>query len=217
MKPRTKATAGKTAAGRRKKKAAPRTAASKKAPARKSPARKAAPRRRGAGASAASIAGASIGDALMLRLEMEELYASYAYCLDHGDIDGWPDLFTEDCVYKLISRENWDLGLPLGTMFAEKRGGLLDRVNAVKKTTVYHERYLTHMITNTRILGESGGTVEVSANYVVLETLPNQYTRILNAGRYLDRVVRENGRLLFKEKICVYDSVLVPASIVTPV
>ena len=110
-------------------------------------------------AGASNIASARIGNEMMLRLEIEELHAAYSYCLDHGNLDDWPELFTEDCLYKLISRENWDLGLPLGTMFAEKRGGLLDRINAVKETSVYHERYLTHMITNTRVLGEQGGVV----------------------------------------------------------
>ncbi|MQA66050.1 MAG: salicylate hydroxylase [Alphaproteobacteria bacterium] len=153
----------------------------------------------------------------MLRLEIEELHAAYAYCLDHGRIEDWPDFFTDDCIYKLISRENYDLGLPLGTMFAEKRGGLLDRVASVKKTTVYHERYLTHLISNTRLLSEKGGVIEACANYVVLETLPNQYTQILNAGRYLDTIVRDGRRLRFREKICIFDTVLVPASIIHPV
>jgi 3-phenylpropionate/cinnamic acid dioxygenase small subunit len=154
---------------------------------------------------------------LLLRHEVEELHAAYAYCLDHGNIDDWPDFFTDDCLYKMVSRENYDLGLPLGTMFAEKRGGAQDRVTAVKQTTVYHERYLTHLITNTRILGEKNGVIEASSNYVVLETLPNQYTQILNAGRYLDKIVRQKGRLRFREKICVFDTVLVPASIIYPV
>lgn len=163
------------------------------------------------------VASADIGNDLMLRLEIEELHAAYAYTLDHGSIDEWPDFFTDDCLYKLVSRENYDLGLPLGTMFAEKRGGLLDRVVSVKKTTVYHERYTKHLITSTRVLGEKNGVVEACANYVVLETLPNQYTQILNAGRYLDKIVRQGGRLKFKEKLCVFDSVLVPASIIYPI
>lgn len=204
----TKKAAAKTA-----KRPAPKRASRKLAGTEPTP----SPRRRSLAAGKGSIAGNRIGDALMLRLEVDELYAAYSYCLDHGNIDDWPDLFVEDCIYKLISRENWDLGLPLGTMFAEKRGGLLDRVAAVKQTSVYHERYLTHMISNTRVLGETNGVVEVSANYLVLETLPNQYTKILNAGRYLDKIVRQGNRLLFKEKICVYDSVLVPASIITPI
>jgi 3-phenylpropionate/cinnamic acid dioxygenase small subunit len=156
-------------------------------------------------------------DDLMLRLEVEELHAAYAYCLDHGNIDDWPGFFTEDCVYKLISRENWELGLPLGTIFAEKRGGLLDRVAAIKQTAVYHQRYLTHLIASPRFLGEHGGVIETTTHYLLLETLPNEYTRILNAGRYLDKMVRVNGELKFKEKLCIYDSALVPASIIRPV
>lgn len=151
------------------------------------------------------------------RLEVEDLMYAYADCLDHGDIRDWVQFFTDDCVYKLISKENWDLDLPLATIFAEGRGGILDRIESVVRTTVYHQRALTHLITNTRVLGEDAGTISVTANYAVLETLPNQYTRILNSGRYLDKVVREGDDLKFKEKICIFDSALVPASIIYPV
>ena len=204
-----------------------RSVSTRKSPKRKVPAKKAAtrmaaarkatrPRRTAAAAGPAARSG-GLGRELRLRLEIEELHAAYAYCLDHGSIDDWPDFFTEDCVYKLISRENFDLGLPLGTMFAEKRGGLIDRVVAVKQTSVYHERYMIHLIGGTRVLGEKGGVIEAVSNYVLLETLPNQYTRILNAGRYQDRIVRVGGALKFREKLCIYDSTLVPASIIYPV
>ncbi len=161
-----------------------------------------------------------------LRLEVEDLLYAYADCLDHGDITKWADFFTDDCLYKLISKENWDLGLPLGTIFAEGRGGLLDRIAAVTQTSVYHDRALTHLITNTRVLGEADGMIEITANYAVLETLANQYTKILNSGRYLGKLTRpgEDGGgggggdgLKIKELICVYDSALVPASIIYPV
>ena len=152
-----------------------------------------------------------------LRLEVEDLLYAYADCLDHGDIGDWAEFFTDDCLYKLISKENWDLGLPLGTIFAEGRGGILDRIAAVTKTTVYHERALTHMITNTRVLCEADGVIDITANYAVLETLPNQYTRILNSGRYLGKLVRAGDALKIREMICVFDSALVPASIIYPI
>jgi 3-phenylpropionate/cinnamic acid dioxygenase small subunit len=208
---------GAKAKSRARKAPAKKKAAARKAPAKKTAKRKTAARKAASPARASRAAGARLGGTFMLRLEIEELHAAYAYCLDHGRIEEWPDFFTDDCIYKLISRENYDLGLPLGTMFAEKRGGLLDRVASVKKTTVYHERYLTHLISNTRVLSEKSGVIESCANYVVLETLPNQYTQILSAGRYLDTIVRKGGRLRFREKICIFDTVLVPASIIHPV
>ena len=41
-------------------------------------------------------------------------------------------------------------------------------------------------------------------------------TRVFNVGRYLDRLVRDQGQLKFAEKHCVYDSVLVPNSLIYP-
>jgi 3-phenylpropionate/cinnamic acid dioxygenase small subunit len=195
------------------KKTAAKKAALKKAVKKsaKKAVKKAAPKK------TAKSAGGSLDAALRLRLEVEELYAAYGATLDYGKIEEWPDFFTDDCIYKLISRENFDLGLPLGTMFAEKRGGLEDRVTAVVKTTVYHERAITHLITGVRVLSAKGNAIEATANYVVLETLPNQYTNVLNSGRYADKIVRKGGKLLFKEKLCIFDSALVPASIIYPI
>ena len=203
------------------KKAAPKKAvkkAPKKAP--KKAAKKISPRKaakKTVKKKQAKSAGTGLDATLRLRLELEELYAAYGATLDYGKIEDWPDFFTDDCIYKLISRENYDLGLPLGTMFAEKRGGLEYRVTAVVKTTIYHERTITHLITGVRLLGTKGNVIEATANYVVLETLPNQYTNVLNSGRYSDKVVRKGGKLLFKEKLCIFDSALVPASIIYPI
>ena len=62
---------------------------------------------------------------------------------------------------------------------------------------------------------EAGMTVE--ANYAVFETPLNDLTRVFNVGRYIDRIVREHDRLKFAEKHCVFDSLLVPNSIVFPI
>ena len=93
-----------------------------------------------------------------LRADIYDFNSAYAACLDDGDISGWPDFFTEDAVYKLIPRENYDQGLPLATIFAEGRGGLIDRTVAIKKTTVFRPRYLRHFISNIRVLGDSTST-----------------------------------------------------------
>ena len=151
-----------------------------------------------------------------LRYEIEDFNTAYADCLDDGDINQWPAFFTEDCVYKIVARENWDQGLPLATLFAEGRGGLIDRTVGVTKTTVFRKRYLRHFITNTRIRAVEGNTIKAEANYQVLETTTDDYTKILNAGRYIDTFLRVNGALKLKERICIYDSEMVPATIVYP-
>ena len=62
----------------------------------------------------------------------------------------------------------------------------------------------------------SSDEFQVRANYSVIEVLNDDLPRILSAGRYLDRVVLENGLLRFKEKRVIYDSVLVPNSLIYP-
>ena len=155
--------------------------------------------------------------AVALRLEIEDLYTAYAATLDDGELEAWPDFFTEECTYQVVPRDNFDKGLPLAVIRCESRGMLCDRVTAVRETTMFEPRYLRHLISNVRVVGESEGAWETRANYAVFETLSDEYTRVFNVGRYLDRLVREDGQLRFAEKICVYDSVLVPNSIVYPI
>ncbi|MFN4283200.1 MAG: aromatic-ring-hydroxylating dioxygenase subunit beta [Alphaproteobacteria bacterium] len=155
-------------------------------------------------------------DLAALRYEIEEFNTAYADCLDDGDLNDWVGFFTPDCIYKVLPRENLEQNLPLAVIYAEGHGGLTDRIVGVTKTTVFRKRYLRHFIANTRIRNVDGDNVRAEANYQVLETLPEEYTKILNAGRYIDHFVRVDGALKLKERLCVYDSEMVPATIVYP-
>jgi len=152
-----------------------------------------------------------------LRDEIEALYADYAEALDDGELERWPDFFTEDCLYKLVPRENWERNLPIALMFCESKGMLQDRVAAVRNTVVYAPRSFRHLIGQFRIQAETPERIRVRANYVVFQTLVDDLTRIQNAGKYLDLIVRTPEGLRFSEKICVFDSVLVPNSLIYPV
>ncbi|MFT5175642.1 MAG: salicylate 5-hydroxylase small subunit, partial [Gammaproteobacteria bacterium] len=55
------------------------------------------------------------------------------------------------------------------------------------------------------------------SSYAVFETLPDEYTRVFNVGRYLDEIVRDEGKLRFRQRICVFDSELVPNSLIYPI
>ena len=72
-----------------------------------------------------------------LRLEIEGVYTAYAATLDDDDLDAWPDLFTEDCLYQAIPRDNFDRDLPLALIRCESRAMLRDRVTAVRETTMF--------------------------------------------------------------------------------
>ncbi len=152
-----------------------------------------------------------------LRYEVEELYYEYVECLDDDELERWPEFFVEDCLYKIIPRENFERNLPIALMRCESKGMLKDRVTTMRETSVYAPRALRHLLSNIRIKGSDNGQLRVQANYAVLETLSDEETHIFNAGKYIDLVVREDGRLKFKEKLCIFDSILVPGSLIYPI
>jgi len=151
-----------------------------------------------------------------LRLALEELYADYAACLDEERFEEWPEFFTDPCLYKITPRENFERGLPLATWLCESRGYLADRVTAIRKTAVYAPRYVRRMVSGIRVLGWTGAVLEVRANYLALETLQDELTRVFNAGQYRDKLVVADGKLKFREKLCIFDSLLVPNSLIYP-
>ena len=155
-------------------------------------------------------------DLATLRAEIEEFNTAYADCLDDGNLGDWVGFFTPDCIYKVLPRENLEQNLPLAVIYAEGHGGLTDRIVGVTKTTVFRKRYLRHFITNTRIRSAEASDVRAEANYQVLETTMDDYTKVLNAGRYVDTFIRVGGKLKLKQRVCVYDSEMVPATIVYP-
>lgn len=154
--------------------------------------------------------------ALELRLMVDDLNAEYAACLDGGDIDRWPDFFTAECTYKIIARENHDRDLPLATMLCESKGYLLDRVRAVKETSMYAPRSLRHIISTARMTDRSAKHIEAEANYAVFRTLTDEDTQVFSTGRYVDELVLENRALKFHKRLCIYDTTLIPNSLVYP-
>jgi 3-phenylpropionate/cinnamic acid dioxygenase small subunit len=151
-----------------------------------------------------------------LRARVEQLYYDYAAVLDDKEFDRWPDFFTEDCFYRVTSRENIELGLPLGIILAESRGMLQDRVVALKETSMYVPRRVRHFVTNIRIFDPEPNGIRVRANFSVHQTLPDQETAMFLSGECWDRLVEEGGKLLFAEKICIHDATVVPISLVYP-
>ena len=84
---------------------------------------------------------AELADLRALRWEIEEFNADYAAVLDAGRIADWPGFFTQDAIYRITGRENWDAKLPVGLVYCEGMGMLRDRALAIAKTTMFAPRY----------------------------------------------------------------------------
>jgi len=146
-----------------------------------------------------------------------QLYADYAAAADNGDWDAWCALFTEDCRYRLVPRENHERGLPLATMDFESRGMLQDRAYAVRETLFHDPYYQRHVVGVPRLLKEEPDGWQVEANYAVFRTKLSQPTQVFNVGRTLDHVLRTPEGPRFKSRLVIYDSELIPNSIIYPI
>jgi salicylate 5-hydroxylase small subunit len=148
---------------------------------------------------------------------LARLYADYASAVDSGDWDLWPGFFTDECVYRLVPRENHERGLPLATLAFESKGMLKDRVYGIRETLFHDPYYQRHVVgvPVVRAVAEDG-TVTSEANYAVFRTKLDGPSTVFNVGRYLDTVVPSEAGYRFRERLVVYDSEMIPNSIIYP-
>lgn len=151
------------------------------------------------------------------RLQAEDLYIAYADAIDGGRVQDWPQFFADPCLYKIVTAENLARGLPLGMMHCDSLGMVKDRAVASAKLNVFAPRLWRHMISNVRILADDGEALRARANFLVIETPVGKPPHVLAVGQSDDVLVRRDGGLLFRERICVCDNDLIQGSIVFPI
>lgn len=150
-------------------------------------------------------------------IAIARLYADYAQAVDSGHWDLWPEFFTDDCLYKLIPRENHERGFPLATLLFESKGMLKDRVYGIRET-LFHDPYYQRHVVGAPLLRHVGiDRFEAEANYAVFRTKLSEASTVFNVGRYIDVIVRTPDGLRFASRLCVYDSEMIPNSIIYPI
>ncbi len=152
-----------------------------------------------------------------LRAALRDFHDDYISCLDTGELERWPDFFVEDCRYRVLSRENHDAGLPLSLIYCDGRDMLLDRVTALRETTVFEPRSLRHFVSAVRVLDVDGSLIRAEANFMIVESLSDRDPVVNMAGRYLDTFVDTGERLLLKDRWCVHDNYRIRTSLIIPV
>jgi salicylate 5-hydroxylase small subunit len=149
--------------------------------------------------------------------ELTQLYAEYANAVSSGEWERWPEFFTEECSYRLQPRENFDRGFPLATLSFESKGMLKDRVYGIRET-LFHDPYYQRSIVGTPLVRKAeADRFECEANYAVFRTKLSELSTVFSVGRYIDIVVRTPQGLKFESRQVVYDSEMIPNSIIYPI
>ena len=146
----------------------------------------------------------------------DELLAEYGHLIDADELETWLDLFVEDCTYQIVPRENYVRDLPLQLMLCENKNMLRDRILSLRQANIYNIHTDRHLISGVRWRCEEDGVHTIEANYAVFQTDQDGQSRLFSVGRYLDKLVFENGKPRFKDKLVIADTASVRTLLATP-
>ena len=149
--------------------------------------------------------------------ELTQLYADYSSVVSSGQWDLWPEFFIEECSYRLQPRENFDRGFPLATLSFESKGMLKDRVYGIRETLFHDPYYQRHIVGVPVVRKAEADRFECEANYAVFRTKLSELSSVFSVGRTIDVVVRTPQGLKFASRQVVYDSEMIPNSIIYPI
>ena len=153
--------------------------------------------------------------------DLLNLYSDYAMVCDSREWERWPDFFVDEGTYRLQPRENFERNMPLCLLALESKAMIRDRVYGVKETMYHDPYYQRHIVGTPRILSVerdvAGERILSEANYVVIRTKIDGDSTVFNAGYYSDVIVRTPEGLKFQSRLCVYDSEMIPNSIIYPI
>jgi anthranilate 1,2-dioxygenase small subunit len=158
-----------------------------------------------------------INDLREIQWKIEELTHAYVQCIDDNRLEEWPEFFTEDCLYQIISRENVERNFPASIIYCDSKGMLKDRITAHRQANVFEAHVYRHIVSSIRITSHENDTYTVHSNYAVFQTRVNGYSEVYNVGKYIDKVIFEDDQPKFKEKKVIYDTLVIPTLLVTPI
>jgi anthranilate 1,2-dioxygenase small subunit len=136
---------------------------------------------------------------------IDALIDAYNDCIDQEEYERWPELFTEKCLYQVISREDFLAGRRSGFVYCDSKGMLLDRVRTLRSVNLYEPHRYRHM-TGRSTLAQGDGCTSARTSYMVARISQEGDTDLFSTGEYRDEIVVEAGRALFRKRIVVCDS-----------
>jgi anthranilate 1,2-dioxygenase small subunit len=152
-----------------------------------------------------------------------DLVAEYALAIDEDRLEDWVTLFTPDCDYRVVTRENVEQGLPNILMWCDGRDMLRDRVDSYRHVNEYNLHWDRHVIGPLRHRGRTstpGAPADcwtVEASYSLFQTTLEGVSRLFSVGRYEFDLVITADSALIRRVLVVADTGLVPTLLATPI
>jgi len=122
----------------------------------------------------------------------------------------WLELFTDDGEYSAITYENLNhKGLRL--LRDVGKTALYERVAYLMGVWQVPRGKTIHLVSNIEVTaGEHENAAQAVSNFIMTRTEDLEHTALHAAGRYVDRFERQDGAWLFKDRLVIVDSNLLP-------
>jgi anthranilate 1,2-dioxygenase small subunit/terephthalate 1,2-dioxygenase oxygenase component beta subunit len=146
-------------------------------------------------------------------LAVARLQADYAHCIDSDALEGWPDFFTADGLYRITNAHNERQGLPIGIVHCAGQAMMRDRIVALREANVYEAQRYRHLLSLPRLLGDG----RVVTGFMVARIMHTGETDLFATGEYRDVIVRDGDTFKFKERVVVLDSERVDTLLAIPI
>lgn len=158
-----------------------------------------------------------MNDKLIARLTVEAFLGEYMLAIDSDRLEEWHDFFTQDGTYRVTTRENEELGLPLNIMSCRGHGMFKDRITALRTANIFEPHVYCHIPGALRITGMKGDVIESESTFTIIRTTNHGDMRVFVCGRTRDRVlVSEAGPKLI-DRTVILDSRQIETLLVIPI
>ncbi|WP_425502512.1 aromatic-ring-hydroxylating dioxygenase subunit beta [Parapusillimonas granuli] len=154
---------------------------------------------------------------LLLENQLRHFYEEVAELLDQDLVEEFPAYFLDDCIYQVVSRENYTEKLPQAAIYCDGVAMVRDRVIALRETQVYVPRVWRHFISGVRVTAIEGDEIHARANFLITEATSDNDPTVFLVGTYLDIVVRDGDSFRFKQRLAVFDNHHISRSLIAPV
>lgn len=158
-----------------------------------------------------------MNETIVLRLEVQEMLDRYIDTIDNDRLEEWPELFTDDCLYEIVPKENEDAGLPAPVIRCENKRMLRDRITALRHANIFAPAVYRHFLSGLVLTDVADGAVAFTANYLVINSNQAGQSIVYQTGRYISRIVRQDGTWRIAEKRCIFDTSRVQTLLALPI
>lgn len=150
--------------------------------------------------------------------EISAFLYHYAELLDTERFDDWTQLFDPNgCQYRVLSRENHELGLPLPIMGCFTHGMVRDRVAMLAKGVLTYRRdRLLRQVTNVQCHSQGDAGMEARANLVVYQSSEEGVSSLYMVARYHTVLHRSQSTWLIRSMDVLVDSFGIDTMLAVP-